>query len=44
MQVEIWSDVVCPWCFIGKRHFEDALARFEHAADVEVTYRAFELA
>ncbi|MDQ1702706.1 MAG: hypothetical protein QOF57_1958 [Frankiaceae bacterium] len=43
MQVEIWSDVVCPWCYIGKRHFEEALARFPHAADVEVTYRAFEL-
>jgi predicted DsbA family dithiol-disulfide isomerase len=43
VQVEIWSDVVCPWCWIGKRHFEAALARFAHAADVEVVYRAFEL-
>jgi predicted DsbA family dithiol-disulfide isomerase len=43
MKVEIWSDVVCPWCYIGKRRFEAALARFEHAADVEVVWRAFEL-
>ena len=43
MQVEIWSDVVCPWCYIGKRHFEEALARFAHAADVDVVYRSFEL-
>ena len=43
MQVEIWSDVVCPWCFIGKRRFEDALSRFSHADDVEVVRRSFEL-
>jgi predicted DsbA family dithiol-disulfide isomerase len=43
MQVEIFSDVVCPWCAIGKRRFEAALAEFEHADQVEVTWRAFEL-
>jgi len=43
MQVEIWSDVVCPWCYVGKRRFEQALEKFEHADDVTVTYRAFEL-
>jgi len=43
MQVEIWSDVVCPWCFIGKRRFEDALSRFPHADDVTVVWRSFEL-
>jgi predicted DsbA family dithiol-disulfide isomerase len=43
MQVEIWSDVVCPWCYIGKRRFESALDRFAHADDVEVTWRSFEL-
>ena len=43
MKVEIWSDVVCPWCYIGKRRFESALARFEHADEVEVVWRAFEL-
>ncbi len=43
MQVEIWSDVVCPWCYLGKRRFEQALSGFEHRDQVEVTYRSFEL-
>ena len=43
MKIEIWSDVVCPWCYIGKRRFEAALAEFEHAADVEVRWRSFQL-
>lgn len=43
MQVEIWSDVVCPWCFVGKRRFETALARFPHADEIRVTWRSFEL-
>ena len=43
MKVEIWSDVVCPWCYIGKRRFEQALRRFEHAGEVEVEWKAFEL-
>lgn len=43
MKVEIWSDVVCPWCFVGKRKFEKALAKFEHADEVEVVWRAYEL-
>ena len=43
MQVEIWSDVVCPWCYVGKRRFEQALAQFEHAGELAVTYRSFEL-
>ena len=43
MKVEIWSDVVCPWCYIGKRRFESAMARFDGAADVEVTWRSFQL-
>ena len=43
MEVEIWSDIVCPWCYIGKRRFERALASFEHAASVTVCYRSFEL-
>jgi predicted DsbA family dithiol-disulfide isomerase len=41
--IEIWSDIVCPWCYIGKRRFESALARFEHRAEVEVLWRSFEL-
>ncbi|MEA2125495.1 MAG: hypothetical protein QOI80_2277 [Solirubrobacteraceae bacterium] len=43
MHVEIWSDLACPWCYVGKRRFEAALARFEDADAVTVTYRAFEL-
>lgn len=43
MRVEIWSDVVCPWCYIGKRRFEAALENFEHQDEVEVRWRSFEL-
>src|SRR5579875_2449056 len=43
MEVEIWSDIACPWCYIGKRRFEAALARFEHRDEVNVTWRSFEL-
>lgn len=41
MRVEIWSDVVCPWCYIGKRRFEQALARFDGRDDVEIVFRPF---
>jgi predicted DsbA family dithiol-disulfide isomerase len=43
VKVEIWSDVVCPWCFIGKRRFERALAAFDGAAEVEVAWHSFQL-
>ena len=43
MKVEIWSDVVCPWCYIGKRRFERALEGFDGAAGVEVEWRSFQL-
>jgi predicted DsbA family dithiol-disulfide isomerase len=43
VEVEIWSDIACPWCYIGKRRFEAALAGFEHRDDVNVTWRSFEL-
>ena len=43
MKVEIWSDVVCPWCYIGKRRFEHALAEFDGRDDVEVEWRSFQL-
>lgn len=43
MLVEIWSDVVCPWCYIGKRHFETALTTFDRRSDVEVVWRSFQL-
>ena len=41
--MQIWSDVVCPWCYIGKRRFEAALADFPHRDEVEVVWRSFEL-
>lgn len=43
MRVDIWSDVVCPWCYLGKRRFERALADFEHRDQVAVVYHSFEL-
>lgn len=41
--VDVWSDIVCPWCYIGKRRFEAALAKFEHASDVELVWHSFQL-
>ncbi|MEU9099498.1 DsbA family oxidoreductase [Streptomyces sp. NPDC048361] len=43
MRVEIWSDIACPWCYIGKARFEKGLAEFAHRDDVEVVHRSFEL-
>jgi predicted DsbA family dithiol-disulfide isomerase len=43
MNVEIWSDIACPWCAVGKRRFEAALAAFAQRDDVTVTWRSFEL-
>jgi len=43
MQVEIWSDIACPWCYIGRRRFEKALRQFEHRDAVKVIWRSFEL-
>lgn len=43
MKVEIWSDVMCPFCYIGKRKFETALAQFEHKNDVIVEWKSFQL-
>ncbi len=43
MLIEIWSDVVCPWCYIGKRRIEHALAEFGHADEVEVHWRSYQL-
>ena len=43
MRVHVWSDVVCPWCAVGKAHLEAALARFEHADSVQVVWRSFQL-
>ncbi|MFO1442557.1 DsbA family oxidoreductase [Bacillus sp. Bva_UNVM-123] len=43
MKIEVWSDFVCPFCYIGKRRLEMALAQFPHREQVEVEYKAFEL-
>jgi predicted DsbA family dithiol-disulfide isomerase len=43
MRIDIWSDVVCPWCYLGKRRLERALSEFEHVDEVEVRWRSFEL-
>jgi predicted DsbA family dithiol-disulfide isomerase len=43
MHVEIWSDIICPWCYLGKARFEAALGSFEHRDEVTVTFRSFEL-
>ena len=43
LRLDIWSDIACPWCYIGKRRLETALATFEHASAVEIVWRAFEL-
>jgi predicted DsbA family dithiol-disulfide isomerase len=43
MRIEIWSDVICPWCYIGKRNFENALVDFPNKDKVEVVWRSFEL-
>ncbi|TWE12799.1 DsbA family oxidoreductase [Rudaeicoccus suwonensis] len=43
MLVDIWSDVACPWCYIGKRRFEAGLREFTHRDDVEVVWHSFQL-
>jgi len=43
MQVEIWSDVMCPFCYIGKRKFEAALAKFDHHQNIEVIWKSYQL-
>ena len=43
LNLEVWSDIACPWCYIGKRRLEAALAEFEHRDAVNVTWRSFEL-
>jgi predicted DsbA family dithiol-disulfide isomerase len=43
MIIDVWSDVVCPWCFIGKRRLEKALSLFEHRDQVTIRHRAFQL-
>lgn len=43
MNIDVWSDIVCPWCYIGKRRLETALSRFEHRDKVTLTWRSYQL-
>jgi len=43
LSIEVWSDVVCPWCYVGKRRIEKALEQFDHRDEVELRWRSFEL-
>jgi predicted DsbA family dithiol-disulfide isomerase len=43
LKIDVWSDIACPWCFIGKRRLETALREFPHADEVEVEWHAFQL-
>jgi predicted DsbA family dithiol-disulfide isomerase len=43
MKIDIWSDVICPWCYVGKRRLEAAIEQFEHADDVELVWHSYEL-
>lgn len=43
MKVEIWSDVMCPFCYIGKRRFEQALTQFPHKDDIEIVWKSYQL-
>src|SRR6187402_1019010 len=43
LKLEVWSDIACPWCYVGKRRLEGALEQFAHASEVELIWRAFEL-
>ena len=43
LKLEVWSDIACPWCYVGKRRLESALEKFQHRSEVELIWRAFEL-
>lgn len=43
MRIDIWSDIVCPWCYVGKRRFEKAVARFDNRDDLQIVHRSFQL-
>jgi len=43
LRIDIWSDIACPWCYVGKRRLERALEQFPHKAEVDIVWRAFEL-
>ena len=39
MKVEVWTDIMCPYCYIGKKHYEKALAQFDHADEIELEWK-----
>src|SRR3954463_15073820 len=43
LKVQIWSDIMCPFCYIGKRRIEEALSRFEHKENIAIEWKSFEL-
>lgn len=43
MKVEVWSDIMCPFCYIGKRNYEEALAKFKDSKDIEIVWKSFQL-
>ena len=43
MKVEVWSDIMCPFCFIGKRHYETAIMQFPHSEQIEIVWHSFQL-
>lgn len=43
MKVEVWSDIMCPFCYIGKRNYEEALANFKDSKDIEIVWKSFQL-
>ena len=43
LQIDVWSDIACPWCYVGKRRLEAALEGFPHRDEVAITWHSFEL-
>jgi len=43
LKVEVWSDIMCPFCYIGKRHWEAALSQFGHSSEIELEWHSFQL-
>ena len=41
MKIEVWTDIMCPYCYIGKLHYEKALEQFEHKDKIELEWKAF---
>ena len=43
MKIEIWSDIMCPFCYIGKKHFEQALEQIPYKDKIEIEWKSFQL-